>query len=71
MIWSQIQGRLLDIIYRKLRERNGGIGVPEFRLPLIYIASVFLPFGLLMYGWSAERHLHWIFVDIGEHSSLT
>ena len=29
---SQINARLLDYIYRKLKERNGGAGKPEYRL---------------------------------------
>mgnify|MGYP001563815374 FL=1 len=33
-VWAQIQGRLMDKIYRLLKERNGGVGKPEFRLPL-------------------------------------
>ncbi len=31
-VCSQINSRLLDIVYRKLKERNGGVGEPEFRL---------------------------------------
>ena len=29
---SQINARMLDYIYHKLKERNGGEGKPEFRL---------------------------------------
>lgn len=29
---SQVNARLLDWIYKKLKERNGGVGRPEFRL---------------------------------------
>ena len=34
MIWAQIQGRLMDRVYLSLKARNGGVGKPEFRLPL-------------------------------------
>lgn len=27
--------------------------------------SFLVPIGLLMYGWSADKHLHWIVPDIG------
>ncbi|KAK4701371.1 hypothetical protein P7C70_g4862, partial [Phenoliferia sp. Uapishka_3] len=50
IIWAQVQGRLMDWVYRKLKERNGGMGRPEFRLPLMIPASLFLPLGLLLYG---------------------
>ncbi|KAL8278774.1 hypothetical protein RQP46_008843 [Phenoliferia psychrophenolica] len=55
MIWAQIQGRLMDRVYRALKERNGGVGKPEFRLLL----------SLLTYGWGAQHHVHWIVPDIG------
>lgn len=29
---SQINARLLDIVYRRLKAKNGGVGEPEFRL---------------------------------------
>ncbi|KAL8284246.1 hypothetical protein RQP46_004995 [Phenoliferia psychrophenolica] len=60
-----IQGRAMDVIYRKLKERNGGVGKPEFRLPLMVPASIFLPIGLLLFGWGPQHHLHWIVADIG------
>ncbi|GAA6019164.1 hypothetical protein JCM10207_006571 [Rhodosporidiobolus poonsookiae] len=61
---SQIGARMLDVIYKRLKAKEGK-GRPEFRLPLMIPASLFLPFGLLLYGWAAERHLHWIVPDIG------
>ncbi|BGP07027.1 hypothetical protein JCM10049v2_002857 [Rhodotorula toruloides] len=60
MIASQGGARLLDVIYRRLKAREHGPGRPEFRLPLVVPASISLPFGLLLYGWSAEHRLHWI-----------
>lgn len=64
LVWGQIQGRLLDFVYRKLKIRYNSKGEPEFRLPMMVPASIFLPFGLLLYGWSAEKHLPWIAVDM-------
>lgn len=64
-LWSQIQARLLDVVYRRLKLRYGGEGKPEYRLPMMIPASVFLPFGLLLYGWGAQMRLHWIAPDIG------
>jgi hypothetical protein len=39
---SQINARLLDVIYRKLKEKNGGKGRPEYRLRAS--GAPFLPF---------------------------
>ncbi|KAM0746254.1 MFS polyamine transporter [Meredithblackwellia eburnea MCA 4105] len=64
-IWAQVQGRLTDKVYKKLKEENGGVGRPEFRLPLMLPGSIFLPLGLLLYGWGAQKKLHWIVPDIG------
>ena len=40
---------------------------PEDRLSLLLTipSSLTLPLGLLMYGWTADKHLHWIFPMIG------
>jgi len=62
-VCSQINGRLLDYFYRTLTARNGGVGRPEFRLVLMVPASIFLPVGLLLYGWGTKTH--WIVVDLG------
>ncbi|CZS91655.1 related to multidrug resistant protein [Rhynchosporium graminicola] len=40
---------------------------PEDRLPLITTipGALAFPIGLFMYGWSAEKHVHWIVPQIG------
>lgn len=40
-------------------------GLPEYRLPLLVPFSLFIPVGLLMYGWSAQARVHWIVPNIG------
>ncbi|GAA6029615.1 hypothetical protein JCM8097_000964 [Rhodosporidiobolus ruineniae] len=65
IIASQGGARVLDILYRRLKAKENGVGRPEFRLPLMLPASVLLPAGLLIYGWGAERGVHWIVPDIG------
>ncbi|THH06070.1 hypothetical protein EW145_g4340 [Phellinidium pouzarii] len=62
---SQFNARLLDPIYRRLKERNGGPGRPEYRLPSMVPGTFALPFGLLILGWSAQNHVFWIVPDIG------
>ncbi|KAI0910976.1 polyamine transporter 3 [Ustulina deusta] len=54
-----------DRIYRVLSKRNGGNGLPEFRVPIMIPATLFLAAGMFWYGWTADRHLYWILPDIG------
>jgi hypothetical protein len=53
------------VTYRVLKRRNNGVGLPEFRLPLLIPAAILLPLGFFIYGWTAEYHTHWIFPNIG------
>ncbi|KZT02454.1 MFS polyamine transporter [Laetiporus sulphureus 93-53] len=62
---SQVNARLLDKIYIRLKKRNNGIGRPEFRLPTVFPGVILIPLGLLMSGWGAKRHSHWLVVDFG------
>ncbi|OSX67243.1 hypothetical protein POSPLADRAFT_1127181 [Postia placenta MAD-698-R-SB12] len=62
---SQINARLLDRVYIYFKNRNGGIGEPEFRLPTVFPGTLLVPIGLLISGWAAQEHVHWIVVDIG------
>ncbi|KAI0654246.1 MFS polyamine transporter [Cubamyces menziesii] len=62
---SQINARMLDRVYVALKKRNNGQGEPEFRLPTVMPGTVLIPIGLLMSGWGAQEHVHWIVPDIG------
>ncbi|TDL17023.1 MFS polyamine transporter [Rickenella mellea] len=62
---SQANARLLDKVYVYLTAKNGGVGKPEFRLPTMVPGTIFLPVGLLMAGWSAQKVAPWIVCDIG------
>ncbi|KAI5115610.1 hypothetical protein M0805_006818 [Coniferiporia weirii] len=64
-IISQINARLLDPIYRYLKEKNGGAGKPEYRLPTMVPGTIFLPIGLLLCGRSAQNRVFWLVPDIG------
>lgn len=55
----------IDRIYRAMSNRNGGIGKPEFRIPVMAPGTLLLGAGLFWYGWSAEAVLHWIMPNIG------
>ncbi|KAG8894101.1 hypothetical protein FRB99_001520, partial [Tulasnella sp. 403] len=62
---AQIGARSLDLIYRRLKDRNGGVGTPEMRMPLMMLTTITLPVGLIIYGWTAQHHVVWIVPDIG------
>ncbi|KAJ4372893.1 hypothetical protein N0V83_003184 [Neocucurbitaria cava] len=62
---GQIGGHIMDATYRKLSKRAGGKGVPEFRIPYMLSGMIIMPAGLFWYGWSAERRLSWVMVDVG------
>ncbi|KAK0457809.1 major facilitator superfamily domain-containing protein [Desarmillaria tabescens] len=57
--------RFADQVYHYLAEKNGGQGTPEMRIPALFFGSLFVPIGLLWYGWSAQEHTHWIMPIIG------
>ncbi|KAF2150199.1 MFS general substrate transporter [Myriangium duriaei CBS 260.36] len=62
----QINGRLLDFTYRRLKARApDGKGRPEFRIPVLVLSTALVFGGLLMFGWSAQEHTHWIVPNIG------
>lgn len=56
---------LIDYFYIKLTERNNGVSEPEYRLPCLCFAGIGIPVGLIWYGWSAQKELHWIMPAIG------
>lgn len=64
-IAAQITAPINDMMYRRLKQQNEGVGKPEFRVPVMVPGSFLVPAGLFLYGWSAQYHTHWIVPDIG------
>ncbi|KAK0455696.1 MFS general substrate transporter [Desarmillaria tabescens] len=64
-VGGQVGARVLNKIYARLKVKNGGIGTPEMRLPLLMVSATTLPIGLLIYGWTANARIFWILPDIG------
>ncbi|KXN92560.1 hypothetical protein AN958_06857 [Leucoagaricus sp. SymC.cos] len=58
-------GKFADQVYVSLSSKNGGVGKPEMRIPVLFIGSIFIPIGVFWYGWSAQAKLHWIMPIIG------
>ncbi|KAJ3994602.1 MFS polyamine transporter [Lentinula boryana] len=62
---SQINARYMDKIYVHLKNKNNGVGQPEFRVPAMFLGSFCLPAGLLISGWAAEAGVSWVVTDLG------
>ncbi|KAK6821050.1 cycloheximide resistance protein [Apiospora arundinis] len=42
-----------------------GLIKPEYRLPLLPVGGIIMPVGFFIYGWTAEKQVHWIVPIIG------
>ncbi|KAJ3344181.1 hypothetical protein HDU83_005310 [Entophlyctis luteolus] len=62
---NRISGSLLDACSQFFQRRYNSDHKPEFCLPITIPAAAMLPLTLLLYGWAAEREVHWIVPDIG------
>lgn len=60
-----VSGVALDWLAESLLERNGGVYRPEYRLPLMILAGIAVPVGLLWFGWTANFKQHWILPIVG------
>ncbi|EXJ56094.1 hypothetical protein A1O7_09025 [Cladophialophora yegresii CBS 114405] len=57
-------GATSDKRMRKKKEEVGEVE-PEFHLQALIPAAVCIPVGLVWYGWSAEKKVHWIMPILG------
>ncbi|KAK2040827.1 MFS general substrate transporter [Colletotrichum somersetense] len=67
-VGAQTAAPMQDRIYAALKRRyvpDGGPGRPEFRVPMMIPGALLVPAGLLIYGWTAQNHTHWIAPNIG------
>ncbi|KAI0837074.1 MFS general substrate transporter [Hypoxylon sp. FL0890] len=64
-IAAQVGGRLMDRLWSYLKAKAGNNTAPEYRVPLMIPGAILIPLGLFIYGWTAERHTHWIVPDVG------
>jgi MFS family permease len=62
VVGSYLGGQILDISYRKMTRRASGEAIPEHRIPSMLPGALVTPIGLLMYGWAAQKQVHWIVV---------
>ncbi|CAK7220857.1 hypothetical protein SCUCBS95973_004298 [Sporothrix curviconia] len=63
---AQVLAPFQDRMYAYLKRRyKVSVGRPEFRVPIMIPGAVLVPAGLLIFGWTAEYHTHWIGPNIG------
>ncbi|KZT56967.1 MFS general substrate transporter [Calocera cornea HHB12733] len=62
---SQIGARMIDVTYRRRKAKNNGVGLPEFRIPIILVSAPVSVLGLILYGWSAQFKVFWFVPDLG------
>jgi len=60
-----LMGVISDRVVAILTKRNGGKPKPEYRLPLMMAGALVIPVGLFIYGWTAEKKVHYIAPIIG------
>ncbi|KAF4447928.1 major facilitator superfamily transporter [Fusarium austroafricanum] len=65
ILGSAYTGLLSDRVVVFLAQRNGGLFEPEMRLHLLLPVIFTMAGGLIMYGTTAARGLHWIYPSIG------
>lgn len=67
LIGLGLVGNLSDKLYKKAADRSHGTPPSEVRLHWIMVApaSVLVPIGLFMYGWTTYYKVHWIAPMIG------
>ncbi|RGP69381.1 major facilitator superfamily transporter [Fusarium longipes] len=58
-------GPFADWAIVRLARRNGGNFEPEMRLYPLVIPTVFMAGGIIMFGVTADRGMHWIYPSIG------
>ena len=76
MLGSILTGIISDRVIRVLIKKNDGVYEPEFRLPMLIVATVISVIGLMGFGWSSQKKDAWIapvifFGCIGFGSSIS
>lgn len=58
-------GVFADTVVLSLARRNGGRKEPEYRLWTLCLSSVFAATGYFLYGWGAQKGMHWMTIAFG------
>ena len=62
---SQLGTMFQDKVFMALKRRNGDVGLPEFRIPLMVPGSLLVPIGIFVYAWTAEYKVFWLWPNVG------
>ncbi|KAL2289330.1 hypothetical protein FJTKL_02333 [Diaporthe vaccinii] len=66
IVGAQANAHVTDRLYKHLKaKRTDNKGLPEFRIPTMFVGSAIVPVGLFWYGWSVQARLHWIMPNAG------
>ncbi|KAF4537473.1 MFS transporter [Lasiodiplodia theobromae] len=65
LIGSFYTGVLSDRSVRWLARRNAGVFEPEMRLYLLPLPALLMAGGIVMFGVTADRGMHWIYPSLG------
>jgi MFS family permease len=57
-VWSNEKKKAVEARDRSIAAAAGI--EPEYRLAMLIPGAILIPIGLLLYGWTAEYHMHWI-----------
>jgi multidrug resistance protein len=60
-----VVARTSDATVIRLTKANNGVFEPEFRLASCLMFALFIPISFFWYGWTADKHVHWIVPIIG------
>ncbi|OWB57165.1 hypothetical protein B5S28_g3094 [[Candida] boidinii] len=50
---------LINRDFHRLERQNNGVAKPEYRLPLLIHAGYGCPMSLILFGFTAQYHVHW------------
>ena len=65
LIGAAIGAPLIDRFWHHLKKKANNVVTPEYRVPLMLPGAIFVPVGLLWYGWAAQAKIFWLIPDLG------
>lgn len=60
-----VVAKISDATVIRMTKANDGIFEPEMRLPACIFFACWIPITFFWYGWSTDKHVHWIVPIIG------
>lgn len=60
-----VVAKISDATVIRMTKANNGVFEPEMRLPACIFFACCIPITFFWYGWTTEKHVHWIVPIIG------